>query len=437
MYRSSSPAEDLPEILDTPAEDSSSVNLLSPAPAPSFWRTARSLLTCPLWLRQQIWTVSTEIVASLLAAIGLLRGLPPTKVALGLAVAYGLSALASLPLARGGKGRLAWVGLFTIAFAVAALVQHGKAGWWWLACALGGLMAFRDSAHVSATAWSPWRARRLRTSPLSRVAVAQTLGILIASLATILSAVFQVFWPGWAALVILAALAVGIPDAFLQRRHRPSVRHPIKAFRQSWRLPRLDQEAAAPLLSAAIVFSSVHLMGRRLLLPLLLVALASRAGWEGKSVLILLGCIMAIMAIIALAFRMSGSLSGSQDPRHWFRRGVYINIVAWVSIVTLSCAYPWLPWPVMAAWLGVSWLIMEAAGRRWSVGYLDSLRAISHEAATRRNRAHRELLTADLLARNGLSAGSLMVGALAAPVFPVVMTVLLGISAWQIRHLAK
>lgn len=436
MFRSSSPADDSPEETETPVAQSLPANpAIATPPADSFWRTASSLLTCPQWLRQQVWTVSTEIVASLLAAIGLLRGIPATKVAIGLAAAYGLAALASLPLARGGKGRLAWVGLFTIAFAVAATLQHGKAGWWWLACALGGLMAFRDSAYVSAAAWSPWQAKRVRTSPLSRVAMAQSLGIIIAAVATIGSAIMQTFWPGWAAMVILAAVLVGIPDAFLQRFRRPSVRHPIKAFRQSWRLPRLEHKDARQLMTAAIIFSSVHLMGRRLLLPMLLVTLATRAGWGNGSALIVLGCTMAVMSVVALVFRLSGPRNVPQNPLYWFRRGVRINIISWMSIILLAYVQPHLAWYVAALWFTVSWMWMEVAGRRWSVGYLDSLRMLSHETAVRRNRAHRELLTADLLARNGLSAGSLVVGALAAPVFPAVMVVLLGASAWQLRKL--
>lgn len=436
MFRSSSPADDSPEEPQTPVAQSlpASPAIVQPA-ADSFWRTAASLLTCPKWLRQQVWAVSTEIVASLLAAIGLLRGIPTSQVAIGLAAAYGLAALASLPLARGGKGRLACVGLFTVAFSVAATVQHGKAGWWWLACALGGLMAFRDSAYVSAAAWSPWQARRVRTSPLSRVAVAQSLGIIIAAVATIGSAVIQSFWPGWAALVVLAAVLVGIPDAFMQRRHRPSVRHPIKAFRQSWRLPRLEHKGARQLMGAAIVFSSVHLMGRRLLLPLLLVTLATRAGWADRSALIMLGCTMAIVSVVALVFRLSGPRNVPQNPLYWFRRGVRINIACWLSIIILAYVQPYLAWYAAAVWFAVSWMLMEVAGRRWSVGYLDSLRMLSHETAVRRNRTHRELLTADLLARNGLSAGSLLVGALAAPIFPVVMVLLLGVSAWKVRKM--
>ena len=437
MFRRLPKEDKLAEKLDL--SYGSQVSATSPL-ASSSWSvlkvSAKSLLTSPQWLRQQVWTVSTEIVLSLLAAIGLVRGIEAGKVALGLAVVYALAAFAALPLARGGKGRLAWVGFFTVALAIAATTQHGKAGWWWLAGAAGGLMAFRDSAYLSATAWSPWRAMRCRTSPLSMAATSQSLGILIAAIATLLSAIAQKYWPGWAAAVVLFALIVGIPDAFMQRKHLPSVRQPIKAFKQSWKIPDLHHPRVRPVMTTAILFSAAHLMGRRMVLPLLLIAFTSRLGWESHA-LVMVGVAMSFISVVALLGRLASSPSKNMTPQEWFKKGIKVNTIAWIVIIVLAFVQSYVHIAIAFVWLLVAWLAMEIAGRRWSVGYIDTLRALSHEVRVRRNRAHREVLTADILARNSVAAGGLVLGAFAASVMPAVMLSILSVCAWRVWRQTK
>lgn len=272
-----------------------------------------TLLKTPQWWRQQVWAISSEITLSLLAAIGLLRGVSATKVAIGMALVYGLASVASLPLARGGKGRLAAVGFITIAFAVAAGVQEGKAGWWWLACASGGLMAFRDSAYITAAAWSPWRARQSGTSTLSMAAVSQALGIILAALATILSAVLQNAWGSWSAVVVILALGLGIPDAFMQKIRQRSVRNPLEAFTQTWQLPDTRSSGARPLITTAILFSSAHMMGRRLLLPFLILAFVSRAGGS-ENALVYVGLAMGSLSALSLTLRYTLPPPSSPHP---------------------------------------------------------------------------------------------------------------------------
>lgn len=401
------------------------------------WEALKSsgltLLKTPHWWRQQVWTLSTEITLSLLAAIGLVRGVAPAKVAIGLAIAYALASLAALPLARGGKGRLAWIGFLTIAFAIAAGSQEGKAGWWWLACACGGLMAFRDSAYITAVAWSPWKAMRRKTSAMSMTAAGQALGIVLAALATLVSAIMQNVWPSWAAVIVLMALVLGIPDAFMQRLRYKSERNPIVAFCQSWKLPKVRHHRARPLIMTAILFSSAHMMGRRLLLPLLIVALAKRAGATEHAV-VMVGISMAFVSVLSLAMRFVLPGPQSTDPLQWFQKGLSINITAWMAIIVLGWLAPHLPMYIAIPWLVIAWLSMEIAGRRWSIGYVDSLRSLSHKVTSRKNRAHRELLVADVMSRNGVGATGMVIGGLAAPMLPAVMVVLLVICAYRLQN---
>lgn len=113
--------------------------------------------------------------------------------------------------------------------------------------------------------------------------------------------------------------------------------------------------------------------------------------------------------------------------------GLAVNIASWVVILILAWIHPHLPLVPSALMLFFAWLAMEVAGRRWSVGYLDSLRVLSHTVSARKNRAHRELLVADVVSRNSVGALGMALGGVVSFALPLVMACLLALCAWRLH----
>jgi hypothetical protein len=231
--------------------------------------SAQSVFRNPAWWRRQAWVCSTEILMGFLAAWGFLQGFGVVLVPLGLAVVYAVNALSVSSFARFGRNAALLLALVAASCAAVSLVVVSDSRWWFLCVCSGILLGFRDQQTVLSLAWIPVNAHRQGLCPTRAAAATSVLTTVILSAALLLAGVMTRYWPMLPQMVALLSCCALLPSQITNMRRTPiapRTNHPAQQKQMSW------------LLRLSMAFNSVNHTGRRLVLPVAILALGKHYG---------------------------------------------------------------------------------------------------------------------------------------------------------------
>ena len=389
-----------------------------------FWSSAAPVVQSAIWWRQQIWVVLTEIIMGFLAVLGFARGLDLHDIALGLALAYGLSWAGLIPLVRGTRIHAIILGLLA---GVAALCSAlpGPAGWWALAAAGGLLLAFRDAQSIQSFLWVPIRAMRANGTTFGSMNAGQGLAIVHTGAWIVASAWLMQHTTWWASAVLMLALVVGVPDMI---RQRPTTRPRVERVH---RVHKRHTPELYWLTRLSAWFNAMHFLGRRLVMPAAMVALAHHAGWGDKSI-VLIGGALSLVAVAGAVVR-STLPKDPALPSATMIKGLEWSLAGWLVMAVGAALVAWWPGWTAAGLILVGWIVMEVAIRLWGVGYMETLRTCAIARAPRRRaRAHREALSHFMRHKNAAATAGLIVAGLATPLAGPALIGGMGVACWRV-----
>jgi hypothetical protein len=350
----------------------------SPSSFSIFWISAKSVASTPSWWRQQAWVSSTEILMGFLAAWGLFQGFNALWVPLGLGLAYAMDGFAVALIASKGRSIAIALALFTMLAAFASSIMTTDYRWWPLCLAAGGLLAFRDQQTMHSLAWMPVRAHRRGGSSILALASGSILGAVLLAIVMVSAGFLTSVWNEMPQAIALAACVFLLPQ-------------------QVWRTPKqpLTARVANPqpisphlewLLRLSLIFNAVNFLGRRIVLPLAVIALAARTNF-GNDILPLLGGVLGLMGLLGMLARLPFTVSRKTQGEALLSWGARMSLLGWACI-GLGAA---LMSMVGLAWILLmsGWVLLEITNKTWGTGYMEALRVHSVGNKITASRAHR------------------------------------------------
>lgn len=401
-----------------------------PAPAStgvirSFLHAAKDVMLLPSWWRQQAWVINTELLMGFLAAWGVVRGMQPALVALGIGVVYATNSLGIWVLRT--HGRRGGVGLVTLAFALLAITGFVGGAWRWqgLCLTVGVLLAFRDLQTVHSMAWLPVRARRRGTSSLMNLTAGAVCGAVVLAIAFVLGGFISQHWK-WLPHALVCVAFVGMVPQQLMRmgvgwRKRP----PSTAT-----LPVHDRELSW-LLKLAVSFNAVNFLGRRLVLPAAILAVATTYG-DAKSAMPLLGAALGLMGVVGSLARMPLVLSSNVSGRTLLRWGARASLFGWVTVAWGLALWTWMgsSWALIPMMMG--WGLLEITNRTWAVAYMEALRESAVGSRFSASRSHRRALHRFMVRKAAGGAVGCAAGGLVAAAWLPAVVIALAMGCWTL-----
>lgn len=397
----------------------------SPGVAHAFLTAARDVTRLPAWWRQQAWIATTELLMGFLAAWGMVRGIMPAWVALGLGLAYAVNSGGIWAFRR--RGRRAGVAIVLAAAAVLAITGGigGVPRWLGLCATVGVLLAFRDHQSVHSMAWLPLRARRRGASNMMNLTASAVCGALLLAAVLVSAGALSEHWK-WVphATVCVAFLAL-VPA---QVARMPPGARPLPAAVAS--LPGHDRELRW-LLQLGGLFNAVNFLGRRLVLPAAILAVASAYG-DAREALFWLGLALGLMGVVGSLARLPLVLSSVATGRTLMRWGARASLAGWITLAWGIGVWTWLQTSWALAPMLFGWGLLELTNRTWAIAYMEALRESAVGTRLSDSRAHRRALHRFMVRKSAGGALGCATGGLVAVAWLPAVVAVLALGCWAL-----
>lgn len=378
---------------------------------PSLWRTAQPVIRHPSWWRQMSWNVVVETLSGLMVAWGLAQGLSMETAALGMSVLFFTEAfLLQLAYTRGRWG-VFWGGLGLFGLTALASFRWGWSSWWGLCMAVGWIQGLSSAQGIRALAQIPLSARRRQALPSQAMMASSVIAVVVFSVCMSVSGVLTAWWDKMPYVLALGALLFLAPLDWSQVRPLNRAQFHAHHRRLKWWLG----------ISACVNTSSM--LGRRFVVPLVLVACSVQWGFSSKSAIAWLGASIGLVGVLGLCIRLwllparplllSSPFAGT--------------MLGWVLVGLGFVAHTTTQ---NALWLGVvlaGWVTFEVSHRLWLVAHFDGLRQDAEQLHCNKQKVFRHALYGVMPIRALFSGLAYLVMAFVAPlgVIPVVAVLLL------------
>lgn len=335
----------------------------------------------PSWWRQQAWVGSTEVLLGFLAAWGLVQGYTNAWIPLGIGLAYAMDGFGVSLISRYGRSAAIGVAVFTLLCALASASLALDHRWWLLCMSAGGLLAFRDQQTMHAIAWMPVKALRRGGSSLMALVSGSVLSMLVLAVFLLCAGFLAMVWNEFPQAIAVGTCIFLLPQQIARMPQKPL----------SWRCarPLLVCEKLSWLLRLNLFFNAVNFLGRRIVLPIAVIGLASEAEIS-REALPLLGGVLGLMGLFGMLARLPfsmGKKSSGEAPLAW---GARLSLIGWMCI-GLGAALMSI---VGAAWILLlsGWVLLEMTNKTWGTGYMEALRLYSVKSRKSASRLHRMAL---------------------------------------------
>jgi len=268
--------------------------------------------------------------------------------------------------------------------------------WWGWMLALGILMAIRDISAIQSMSTIDVRYRREGMNPFQQQKWSTLWSLILLGVGLFLLSLLLNKNPNTAYILLLLGVGFGIVPMFWGHHERTWWRslkdlrwvswyHAIRQRRElhleKWRFfsekARLDRSVQQRLLlDLSNVFHPVQIVGKRLLLPVMIVIFAQSMGWE-KGAVSMMGALLGLMGLVVLLKKPF------LTPFQSMYQGALYTLVGWLTVLVsyIGMLY-WDPNFVFLGMLG--WIFVEVAVRSWGAGFIESLRKVSGPRPHRR-----------------------------------------------------
>ena len=381
---------------------------LGPNGFAAFWVAVKDVVRLPAWWRQQAWVTTTELLMGFLAAWGVIRGIPGVWVGGGLALVYAVNSAGIWGFRKyGRRAGLAAVMSMGLVLLITGWVG-GMPRWMGLCATVGVLLAFRDHQSVHSMAWLPLRALRRKVSSIMGLTAGAVCGAILLAVSLSVAGFVAQQWKWLPHAIVVISFCTLVP-AQLSRMGRGTGNRKVPASD----LPAHDADLTW-LLRLGVAFNAVNFLGRRLVLPAAILAVATQYG-GAESALPWLGMALGLMGVIGTLARMPLAMSNI-DGRTLMRWGARASLVGWVTVAWGTLAWSWLgtAWALGPMLLG--WCMLELTNRTWAVAYMEALRESAVGPRFSASRSHRRALNRFMVHKSaggalGCLAGGLVTGA--------------------------
>ena len=407
---------------------------MASAPPPlTFWKTITTsvgdALTSTPWWKQQSWIIVTEILMGFLAAWGLVQSIPGMWIGVGLGLVYAINAWTLKEFRQ--RGRIAGIAAMILALVVVGITGWlgGIGRWMGLCFGIGVLLGFRDYQSVHSMAWIPVRALRRGNSSLNSLTITAIMSAILLAMGLAASGWISHLWKWWPHLLVLIAFGVFVPEMIMRMgkgiTHASPHSKATHAHEITW------------LLKLGVAFNAVNFLGRRLLIPAMIVKVASSQG-SGDMVMPILGASLGVVGILGALARAPVVLVGSMQPMSLLKWGARLSLVGWGTLARglLAWTWNWLPYPMVLIPILLGWAMLEFTNRTWSIAYMEQLRCSTVGTRLSAARAHRRSLHKFMVRKSAGASVGCAVGGLLTPALAPAAVLFLLLGCWFIleRH---
>lgn len=353
-------------------------------------------LTQPVWWRQQSWILLTESLMGLMAVLALTQGRSIMEVAF----AFGALHLVSGLTFKWWHQTLVYSLLAVLAI-ICLLWFFGPLTpdlnpWWGWMLALGILMAIRDISAIQSMSKVDVVYRREGMNSFQQQKWSALWSIIFISIGLFVLSVLLSKHVNTAYVLLILGVVFGILPMLWGHHERVwwrslkdlswvhwyrRIQNQRALHVEKWRFfseqARLDRSAQQKLLlDLSNLFHPIQVIGKRLILPVMIVIFVDAVGWE-KGAISVMGALLGIMGLIVLFRKRSEEAFGAM----W--SGAFYSLLGW-AVVGLS---------FMAmikihhgfVFLGVlGWMMVELSIRSWGAGFIENLRLMSGPKPHRR-----------------------------------------------------
>lgn len=339
------------------------------------------MLSMPSWWRQQAWVGSTEVLLGFLAAWGLVQGYQSAWIPLGIGLAYAVDAVGVSMMSRHGRAAAIGLAVFTLLCAVSSTVLVFDHRWWLLCMASGGLLAFRDQQTMHSIAWMPVKALRRGGSSLMALVSGSVLSMIVLAVFLICAGFLAMIWNEFPQAIAICACIFLLPQQIARMPRKPLSKRCIKQL--------VVCEKISWLLRLSLFFNAVNFLGRRIVLPIAVIGLASTAEIS-REALPLLGGVLGLMGLFGMLARLPFAMGKKSSGEALLAWGARLSLIGWTCI-GLGAA---LMNEVGLAWVLLlsGWVLLEMTNKTWGTGYMEALRLYSVKGKTSASRLHRMAL---------------------------------------------
>lgn len=395
---------------------------------------AKDILSSPSWWKQQGWVVLTEILMGFLAAWGITQHIEVLWIGLGLALVYAINSIGLWNLRV--HGRKAGIGLAIGGISAIALSSWfggdlRTVRWMGLCASIGVLLAFRDNQSVTASAWIPVRAARRRSDNLNTLTFASIFSAVVLAIALYGSGVITQTWRWWPHLMAVIGYCVFVPE-MIAKMGKGMGRKLTQQTKPS------DRQELSWLLKLGTIFNAMNFLGRRLIIPSLIIMLATEYFGNDDNVLPVLGATLGLISVLGTLVRAPVVLFGQVSALSLLRWGARLSLTGWGLLCTslLLMSTQWGPRGLVLTAALIGWGIMEFTNRTWSIAYMEQLRVWTVGSRFSAARAHRRSLSRFMVRRASGGAVGCAMGGLAGPVLaPAIVIALLAGCWWVLETL--
>lgn len=394
---------------------------------------AWSAVSSPPWWRQQTWIVTTEVLMGFLAAWGLVHGISFLKIGLGLGLVYALSAIGLSFIRHNGRRAGIVLCIIGVLFLTLGVFNWLGMSWWGLCFSIGILLSFRDSQSIQALAWLPIKTKKNNGNNMVTLTVTSIFTAVLLAIGMLLFGFGSQYWSWFPYLIAAIAFGVWVPDLLLRMSKGVGWRYQTP---NHWRAQHPEQ--ISWLLSLGTAFNALNFMGRRLLIPLVVISLAQNH-LNSDIPLPILGAVLGIAGALGAIARTPLVVSKGLTTMDFIKWGARFSLTGWVLLgvgVILNTAQL-APSAVVLIVIGIGWTLFELSNRTWSIAFMDQLRQSAQGKRLSAARAHRSSLHYFMMRRSmGASLGCL-VGGLASPAFAPVVVLGLALGCWYVLESPK
>lgn len=389
--------------------------------------TVQDIVSSQQWWRQQAWIIVTEILMGFLAAWGLLQDLSTLWVGLGLGVVYAINATALWYIRVYGRSAGIVVMILGLSILVISLFFGGEfraLRWYGLCASIGVLLAFRDNQNVTSSAWLPVRAKRRGGNNMSSLTISAILGAILCGLALYGAGWLSEVWKWLPHLLVIVAFGGFIPHMITQLGQGMG-KHPSLQWRP------VQKQEISWLLKLGTIFNAVNFLGRRLVIPAMILHLA-QSKFGSDNLLPFLGAALGLVGVFSSIARAPVVLVGNISSLKLLKWGARLSLTGWaiLCICLLFQTTDWGDTTLTFIFLLIGWGMMEFTNRTWSIAYLEQLRVWTVGPRFSAARAHRRSLHRFMVRKSAGGAFGCALGGLAGTTLAPAMVVLLLVGCW-------
>lgn len=389
--------------------------------------TLKDVLSSPPWWKQQGWIVVTEILMGFLAVWGLLQSLSPLWVGLGLGTVYAVNALSLWHIRVYGQKAgivIALAGIFIVVFSLFFGGDFRAIRWYGLCAGIGVLLAFRDNQSVTATAWIPLRAHKRGGNNLSSLTFTSICSAILLAVSLYASGVITHHWKWWPHLMVVVGYGFFVPQMVAQMGTGMGLHHPAQ-----WR--PAEKKEMSWLLKLGTIFNAVNFLGRRLIIPAMILTLAQEK-FGSEDALPVLGATLGLIGVLGSLARAPVVLVGNTSASSLLKWGARLSLLGWamLSISLLLLGSEWGNTSIIMGVLILGWAMMEFTNRTWAIAYMEQLRLWTVGPRFSAARAHRRSLHRFMVRRASGGAVGCAVGGIVGPALAPAMVVILLAGCW-------